>query len=65
MNMPLDIAVDIGRIVTEMQTAARGALNLACCAEELESRHPESGVSRRQILDALRQEAGAVGLLMN
>lgn len=61
MNMPLDIAVDIGRIVNEMQTS-RLALDLAGSVDDLLSRFPEAGVSRRHVFDALKQEAGAAGV---
>ena len=61
MNMPLDIAVDIGRIVREMQ-ASRMALDLAGSADELLTRFPEAGVQRGHVLAALKQEAGAAGI---
>jgi len=61
MNMPLDIAVDIGRIVREIQ-ASRMALDLAGLADDLLIRFPETGVPRRHVLAALKQEAGAAGV---
>ena len=64
MNMPLDIAVDIGRIVDETR-AAHLSLDLLTSVEDLVSRHPESGVARGTILAVLKEEAGAVGLPMN
>lgn len=64
MNMPLDIAVDIGRIVSETR-AARIPLDLSCCVDELLIRFPESGVQRMDVLDALKQEAAALGLTLN
>jgi hypothetical protein len=64
MNTPLDIAVDIGRIIAEAQTSKLN-LDLSDCADELASRFSEAGVSRRQILAALRQEAEALGVVIN
>ena len=61
MNMPLDIAVDIGRIVREMQ-AWRMALDLFGLADDLLIRFPETGVPRGHVLAALKQEAGAAGV---
>ena len=64
MNTPLDVAVDIGRIVLQAQ-AARRALDLADCADDLLARFPQTGFSRPQILEALREEAAAAGLPMH
>jgi hypothetical protein len=64
MNTPLDIAVDIGRIMLEAQEDRR-PLNLRGSADEIVARFPDSGLSRRQILDALEEEAGAAGLALN
>jgi hypothetical protein len=64
MSTPLDIAVDIGRIVAEAQ-AARHALDLMDAADGILARNPQSGLSRSQILDALKEEAGAAGLPMH
>ena len=64
MNTPLDVAVDIGRIVIQAQ-ASQSALDLSGCADNLLARFPHSGFSRRQILDALQEEAAAAGLPMN
>ena len=61
MNTPLDIAVDIGRIVLEARTAEH-ALDLSGCADDLHSRFPQAGMSRRQIFEALEEEAGAMGI---
>lgn len=64
MNTPLEIAVDIGRIVVEAQ---RESVPLDVCGsvDDLLLRYPQSGLSRRQIVDALREEASAVGLPLN
>ena len=64
MSTPLDIAVDISRIVHEAHETEL-ALNLSDCADELISRFPQTGISRVSILDALREEAGAIGLTIN
>ena len=64
MNTPLDVAVDIGRIVVEAQLSTR-ALDLANCADHLLARFPQSGLSRRQIIDTLHEEAVAAGLALN
>jgi hypothetical protein len=64
MSTPLDIAMEIGRIVDETR-AAQLPLDLLTSLEDLLSRHPESGVARGAILDALKEEAGAAGLTMN
>jgi hypothetical protein len=64
MTTPLDIAVDIGRIVLEARAASL-PLDLCVSADDLVSRFPQSGLSRSQILDALKEEAGAVGLMLN
>jgi hypothetical protein len=64
MNTPLDIAVDIGRIVADAQTA-RLALDLSDTADGILARFPQAGLSRGQVLEALREEAGAAGLPMN
>ena len=64
MTTPLDIAVDIGRIVLEAQ-ASRLPLDLCVSADELVSRFPQSELSRSQIIDALKEEAWAVGLMLN
>jgi hypothetical protein len=64
MNTPLDVAVDIGRIVVEAQMSTR-ALDLANCADHLLARFPHCGISRRQIMDTLHEEAVAAGLALN
>ena len=64
MNTPLDIAVDIGRVVADAR-AARLALDLSDAADGILARNPQSGLSRSQVLAALQEEAGAVGLSMN
>ena len=64
MQMPLDIAVDIGRIVLEARAASL-ALNVAKCADDLVSRFPETGLSHNEIVDALKEEADALGLSSN
>jgi hypothetical protein len=64
MNTPLEIAVDIGRIVLEAQRES-APLDVGGSADELLLRFPQSGLSRRQIVDALREEASAVGLTLN
>ena len=64
MSTPLDIAVDISRIVREARES-EFSLNLADCADELISRFPQTGISRVTILDTLREEAGAIGLTIN
>ena len=64
MSTPLDVAVDIGRIVVEAQMSTR-ALDLSDCADHLLARFPQSGLSRRQILETLHEEAVAAGLLMH
>jgi hypothetical protein len=61
MNTPLDIAIDIGRIVLEAR-ASEDSLDLSGCADDLLSRFPQAGISRRQICETLKEEAGAVGL---
>jgi hypothetical protein len=61
MTNPLDVAVDIGRIVMEARAASL-PLNLCISADDLISRFPQSGLSRAQILEVLREEAGAMGL---
>ncbi len=60
MNTPLDIAVDIGRIVAEAR-AARLALDLSEAADGLLARYPQPGLSRSQVLAALQEEAVAAG----
>ena len=64
MNMPLDIAVDIGRRVVEARTA-RTRLDVSGSADEIASLFPQVGMSRRQILEVLREEAGAAGVPVN
>jgi hypothetical protein len=64
MNTPLEIAVDIGRIVMEAQRESV-PLDVGGCADDLLSRFPQTGLSRRWILEALAEEADAVGLSLN
>jgi len=64
MTTPLDVAVDIGRIVLEAQAASL-PLNVCVSADEIISRFPLAGLSRSQVLEALKEEAGAVGLAQN
>jgi hypothetical protein len=64
MDRPLDIAVDIGRMVVEAQAASL-ALDLADSADDLIARFPQSGLSRGQILEALKEEAAAIGVLLH
>jgi hypothetical protein len=63
MNTPLDIAIDIGRLVAEARAASL-ALDLADAADGLLARFPQSGLSRAHVVAALKQEAGAAGLPM-
>lgn len=62
MSTPLEIAVDIGRIVLKAQAMSL-PLDVAESAEDLVTRFPDSGLSRCQILEALREEAGAAGVM--
>ena len=64
MNTPLDIAIDIGRIVSEAQ-ADENVLDLSGCTDDLVSRFPQAGIPRGQILEALKEEAGAAGLAIH
>ena len=57
MGTPLEIAVDIGRIVVDAQAASL-PLDISESAEDLVARFPDSGVSRVQIVDALKEESG-------
>lgn len=61
MTTPLDIAVDIGRIVHEAQSANL-RIDLCSSADDIVSRFPQSGLSRGNILAALAEEAGAAGI---
>jgi hypothetical protein len=59
MDTPLDIAADIGRTVLD----ARGtALDVRECAEAILARHPGTGLTRKDVAEALAEEAGAAGL---
>ena len=64
MYTPLDIAVAIGRRVLEAR-AARAKLDVAGSADEIASRYPQAGMCRGQILEVLREEAGAAGVPVN
>jgi hypothetical protein len=64
MNTPLELAVDIGRIVIEAQ-ACRLSLDVSACADELMARFPQTGLQHRHVVAALREEACAVGLSMH
>lgn len=64
MYTPLDIAVDIGRRVQEAR-AARARLDICDSADEIASRYPQTGMSRGQILEVLKEEAGAAGVPVN
>jgi hypothetical protein len=61
MNTPLDIAVDIGRIIAEAR-ARNAPLDFSHCVDEIFLRFPQRSVSRVDIREALKEEAGAVGL---
>ena len=64
MSTPLEIAVDIGRLVTDAQQSS-APLDICVSADDLVSRHPHSGITRAQISDALREEAEAIGVPLN
>jgi hypothetical protein len=61
MSTPLDIAVDIGRILSEAR-ATRSVLAASACADDLLTRHPATGLRREHVLAALTEEADAIGL---
>jgi hypothetical protein len=64
MNTPLDIAVDIGRVVAEA-LMRRARLDFSYAADEIFLRYPQQGVTRVDIRDALLEEADAAGLREN
>jgi len=61
MNTPLDIAVDIGRILNEAKLS-RLPLDLSQQADKLFQRFAETGVPRAAIRATLEEEAGAIGM---
>ena len=63
MGTPLNIALDIGRLINEARASGR-PLDLAASAGELFLRFFGSGCSRRQIAEALTEEAQAAGVMI-
>ena len=59
--MPLNVAVDIGRLVAEAR-ADRKPIDVTACASELFLRHLASGCSREEIAEALQDEAEDAGV---
>jgi hypothetical protein len=60
MDTPLDIAADIGRAVLDARGDA--ALDIRECADAILARHPGTGLTRKDVAEALAEEAGAAGL---
>ena len=61
MQMPLNVALDIGRVISIAQAEQR-SVDIQDCAAELFLRFPAAGCSRQQISEALQGEAEAVGV---
>ena len=64
MTTPLEIAVDIGRIVLDAQARSL-PLDPSESAKEIVARFPDSAVSCGQIFAALKEEAGAAGVALS
>ena len=56
MSTPLDVALDIRRTVVEARDEER-PIDIAVCASELHRRFLASGCTRKQIAEALEDEA--------
>jgi hypothetical protein len=61
MSTPLNIAVDIDRLIADAKNRHAG-IDVAACVNELYLRFLTSGCSRQQIAEALEGEAEAAGL---
>ena len=61
MSTPLSVALNIGRLICDAQ-AGHSPLDVQTRAGELYLRYFASGCSRRQIAEALEDEAVAAGV---
>ncbi|MBA3517752.1 MAG: hypothetical protein H0T75_08960 [Rhizobiales bacterium] len=64
MNTPLNVAVDIGRLIDEAREA-HSPIDVSNCAAELYLRFLAAGCSRQQITEALRSEGQAAGVTLH
>ena len=64
MTTPLNVALDIGRVICKAQME-HTAVDVSACAAELFLRFIESGCSRGQIAEALEEEANAAGVTIH
>lgn len=62
--LPLNVALDIGRLVAQAQ-AQHTSIDMSACASELFLRFFASGCSRGQIAEALKGEAAAAGVTLH
>ncbi len=61
MKTPLNLAVDIERVIADAK-ARQTPIDVFACADELYLRFLASGCSRQQIAEALQDEAEEAGL---
>ena len=64
MNTPLEVALNIGRLVLEARNG-RNSLDVAGCADMLLSPVPHSGFSRIDLVETLAEEANAAGVVVH
>ena len=64
MGTPLNVALDIERLISDARRSER-PLDVAACASEIYLRFLASGCSRGQIAEALAQEAEAAGVTVH
>ena len=64
MQTPLQVALDIQRVVSRAQVE-QTPIDVSACAAELFLRFLGSGCSRRDIAEALEGEAAAAGVTLH
>lgn len=64
MSTPLNVAIDIERLIADAKTR-KAPIEVRACAEEIYLRFFASGCSRHDIAAALEEEAAAAGLTIH